>query len=110
MKKLLIVLFFTISVFISKADNTTIDSLINLTDDEKDGMHIYLCSFDLENNKLEYAGAINSMFHIKGKELVEIKGDKQPIGQFSNIKPFTTHKINLIKGDKIYLFSDGYAD
>ena len=50
------------------------------------------------------------MFHITGNNLQEIKGDKQPIGQFVDMKPFTLHKLNLIKGDKIYLFSDGYAD
>jgi serine phosphatase RsbU (regulator of sigma subunit)/tetratricopeptide (TPR) repeat protein len=82
----------------------------NKEEDVKDGMDISLCSFDIENNKLEFAGAINSMFYIRGNQLEEIKGDKQPIGQFVNIKPFTLHKLNLAKGDKIYLFSDGYAD
>ena len=82
----------------------------NKHEDVKDGMDISLCSFDIENNKLEYAGAINSMFYITENKLKEIKGDKQPIGQFTDIKPFTLHKFNLNKGDKIYLFSDGYAD
>jgi serine phosphatase RsbU (regulator of sigma subunit)/Tfp pilus assembly protein PilF len=82
----------------------------NKEEDVKDGMDISLCSFDIENNKLEFAGAINSMFYIRNNQLEEIKGDKQPIGQFVNIKPFTLHKLNLEKGDKIYLFSDGYAD
>ncbi len=82
----------------------------NKEEDVKDGMDISLCSFDIENNKLEYAGAINSMFYITDNNLKEIKGDKQPIGQFADIKPFTLHKINLSKGDKIYMFSDGYAD
>ena len=27
-----------------------------------------------------------------------------------NPKPFTTHKIELLKGDTIYIFTDGYAD
>ena len=81
-------------------------------DDEKvkDGMDISLCSFDMENNKLEYAGAINSMFYITENKLNEIKGDKQPIGHFANLKPFTLHKLSLSKGDKIYMFSDGYSD
>jgi serine phosphatase RsbU (regulator of sigma subunit)/tetratricopeptide (TPR) repeat protein len=76
----------------------------------KDGMDISLCSFDLENKKLEFAGAINSLFFIAGKELKEIKGDKQPIGYFSKMKPFTLHKVNIKTGDRIYMFSDGYAD
>ena len=83
---------------------------VNKQERVKDGMDISMCSFDLENNKLEYSGAMNSLFYISKNKLQEIKGDKQPIGQFTNIKPFTLHKIKLMKGDKIYLFSDGYAD
>jgi serine phosphatase RsbU (regulator of sigma subunit) len=83
---------------------------VNDKEDVKDGMDISLCSFDMKNNKLEFSGAINSIYHIKNDSLIEIKGDKQPIGQFQNLKPFTTHKIRLAKGDKIYMFSDGYAD
>jgi tetratricopeptide (TPR) repeat protein len=43
-------------------------------------------------------------------ELLEIKPDKQPIGKYSDQKPFTTHIIELQKGDTIYVFTDGYAD
>jgi tetratricopeptide (TPR) repeat protein len=43
-------------------------------------------------------------------ELLEIKADKQPIGKYAEPKPFTTHTIELKKGDTIYTFTDGYAD
>ena len=82
----------------------------NDKEDVKDGMDISLCSFDIENNKLEFAGAINTIYHIKNDRLIEIKEDKQPIGQFQNLQLFTNHKISLAKGGKIYMFSDGYAD
>ncbi|MBI4647430.1 MAG: SpoIIE family protein phosphatase [Bacteroidia bacterium] len=37
--------------------------------------------------------------------------DKQPIGYHSDKDaPFTQHEIQLLTGDTIYLFSDGYAD
>lgn len=42
--------------------------------------------------------------------LFEIKGDKQPIGSHFDSKPFTNHKVQLLKGDIVYLFSDGYHD
>lgn len=42
--------------------------------------------------------------------LKEIKPDKQPIGRYDNRKPFTTHEIQLNKGDTIYVFTDGFAD
>lgn len=77
-------------------------------EDVKDGMDIALCS--LEGNTLKYAGAHNPLWIIRNEEVIETKADKQPIGQFHQLTPFTTHTIELIKGDSIYIFSDGYVD
>ncbi|MDF1673935.1 MAG: tetratricopeptide repeat protein [Vicingaceae bacterium] len=74
----------------------------------KDGMDIALCS--LEENKLQYAGAHNPLWIIRDGKLFETKANKQPIGQFDNPEPYTTHTLELQKGDSIYIFSDGYAD
>ena len=74
----------------------------------KDGMDIALCS--LEGNKLQYAGAHNPLWIIRGGELLETKANKQPIGQFDNPEPYTTHTLELEQGDSLYIFSDGYAD
>ncbi len=44
-------------------------------------------------------------------ELVELKGDKMPIGYSDKMHlPFTLNEIKLNKGDIVYLFSDGYVD
>ena len=40
----------------------------------------------------------------------EFKPDKQPIGRFSDSKPFSTQHITLEKGNVLFLFSDGYTD
>ncbi|MCB0408993.1 MAG: SpoIIE family protein phosphatase, partial [Flavobacteriales bacterium] len=76
----------------------------------KDGMDIALCS--LKGNTLHYAGANNPLWIIRkgAEEIEEIKADKQPIGKYAEPTPYTTHKIELQKGDTIYIFSDGYAD
>lgn len=74
----------------------------------KDGMDIALCS--IEGNVLEYAGAHNPLWLIRNNEIIEFKADKQPIGRFEFKSNFKTHKINLEKGDAIYIFSDGYVD
>ena len=76
----------------------------------KDGMDIALCS--LEGNKLSYAGAHNPLWIIRSgkKEIEEIKANKQPIGQFDEQKPYTTHQLDLESGDSIYIFSDGIVD
>lgn len=76
----------------------------------KDGMDISLCCLDHKNKKLFWAGANNPLWLYRDNELIEFKADKQPIGKYAVPSPFTTHEINLIEGDCIYLFSDGFAD
>jgi len=44
------------------------------------------------------------------KFFYEIKPDKMPIGIYDNMSRFTTHDLQLKKGDQLYMFSDGYAD
>jgi serine phosphatase RsbU (regulator of sigma subunit) len=85
----------------------------------KDGMDISLlkiCSVSnsIANNNitLQWSGANNPLWIIRknSKILEEIKADKQPVGKFSERKNFTSHDIVLEKGDRLYLFTDGYAD
>ena len=80
-------------------------------DGTKDGIDMALCIIDFENLKLEFAGANNPLILIRNKEILEIKGDKMPIGiHIKEKSSFTNHFINLQKKDKIYLYSDGYID
>jgi serine phosphatase RsbU (regulator of sigma subunit) len=78
--------------------------------DVKDGMDISLCSYDKETLMLEFAGANNECIIIRENEMIELKPDKQPIGQYINPKPFTNHSFQLEKGDCVYLFTDGFVD
>lgn len=74
----------------------------------KDGMDIALCSID--GMELQFAGANNPLWILRNNEILETKANKQPIGQFDNPEPYTTHTISLESGDLIYIFSDGYVD
>lgn len=76
----------------------------------KDGMDVSLCRLNLKTLELEWAGANNALNLIRNGVFQEIKADKQPIGYHAEMKPFTNHKIQLQKGDCIYIYSDGYAD
>jgi serine phosphatase RsbU (regulator of sigma subunit) len=81
----------------------------------KDGMDIALCSIDRESGLVEFAGANNPLWILKGnstntEDVIEIKGDKQPVGAYEHRKPFTNHSVQLDKGDALYLFTDGFAD
>jgi serine phosphatase RsbU (regulator of sigma subunit)/CHASE3 domain sensor protein len=75
-----------------------------------DGMDIALCSIDTLTKEVQYAGANNSLYIVKNKVLQEIKADKQPVGRFSNYRPFTNHIVDIAEGDRIFLFTDGLAD
>jgi serine phosphatase RsbU (regulator of sigma subunit) len=77
-------------------------------DEVKDGMDIALCS--IEDMTLKYAGAHNPLWIIRKGEVLETKADKQPIGKFDKLLPYTTHAFDLEKGDRIYIFSDGFVD
>jgi tetratricopeptide (TPR) repeat protein len=83
----------------------------NKSEDEiKDGMDISLCNYHVGSKILEYAGANNPLWIIRNNELIEIKANKQSIGNSENVKPFTNHSIQLLSGDCVYLSSDGYGD
>ena len=76
----------------------------------QDGMDISLCCINAKTKALQWSGAYNSLLYIQNGEMHEVPADKQPIGKIDNPRPFTTHKLNLLKGDILYLFTDGYAD
>jgi len=89
-----------------------IDEFEKSEEDVNDGMDIALCSLQqmAGGYQLKYAGANNALWIIRDGELLETKGNKQPIGKFHNPHPFTTHTMELQKGDTIYIFTDGYVD
>lgn len=78
----------------------------------KDGMDIAICSLDYKTLELEYAGAFNPLYLLRNEEIIQVKGNKFPIGSFVDEEPsnFTNNKIQLETGDQIYIFSDGYPD
>jgi serine phosphatase RsbU (regulator of sigma subunit) len=78
----------------------------------KHGMDISLISIDKTNNRLQYAGAHNSLYVVRDSQLIELKADKMGIGTAARLKSnqFTNQILELQKGDMIYLFTDGFPD
>jgi serine phosphatase RsbU (regulator of sigma subunit)/HAMP domain-containing protein len=78
----------------------------------KDGMDLTICSIDYETGILEFAGAFNPLFHIRGTKLTETKVDKMSIGSFvaDDLNKYQNHSIQLNKGDTLYITTDGYCD
>ena len=70
-----------------------------------------LCSYDPVRMVLEYAGANCPLYLVRNGEVLQFAPDKNAIGSFElNGVAFTDHRIQLRRGDVVYIFSDGYAD
>ncbi len=78
----------------------------------KDGMDMALIVLDLKNKKAEFAGANNPLVMVRDNKIIRYRGDRFPIGAFDGSQPqsFANNPIDLLEGDCLYLFSDGYAD
>ncbi len=79
----------------------------------RDGMDIALCSIDLKNKVVNYAGANRPLWIIKKNTICieEIKATKCAIGGLTKSdQHFETHTIQLEDGDTFYIFTDGYSD
>tara|TARA_B100001287_G_scaffold275789_1_gene284447 strand:+ start:4330 stop:6153 length:1824 start_codon:yes stop_codon:yes gene_type:complete len=80
-------------------------------DSVRDGMDITICALNRKEMKLRFAGAYNPLYLIRDNELEIIKTSKFAIGSFKpGEQNFETFEIDIKKGDKIYIFSDGYPD
>ena len=76
-----------------------------------DGMDAVLCRFDLTKLKLHYTAANNKIIVIRDNKIIELKGDKMPIGSSpKENESFTSHEFSLQKDDMLYLFTDGFPD
>jgi ligand-binding sensor domain-containing protein/serine phosphatase RsbU (regulator of sigma subunit) len=82
----------------------------------RDGMDISLCQIAYMNNgkiRVRYSGANRPIWIISnlGREINEIKHNKTAIGGFTAFDYFyEEQELYLEKGDKIYMFTDGYCD
>ena len=92
------------------AELVVIDFSKDENENVQDGMDASLCALNTETGALQWAGANNPLWIIRNGELLETKANKQPIGKYENMQPFTNHNFATQKGDTIYLITDGYAD
>ncbi len=77
-----------------------------------DGMDVAVCRYRISKNEITFSGAKRPLYLFKKGELIEIKGNKCPIGSFGHElnKRFSEHKIAVNQGDTLYMFSDGLQD
>ncbi len=79
----------------------------------KDGMDMALAIIDDQTLELNFAGAYNPLWIVRNGELIELKANRFPIGAYIRAGrefKFDDHTFQLKKQDRLYMFSDGYAD
>lgn len=86
----------------------------NYGDERKlyDGMDIALCCVNNDSQQITYSGALRPLFHLSENQLVQVDGSRYPIGGLNLEKDrgYESKSLTFKKGDKLYLFTDGYAD
>lgn len=94
------------------------ENLLSFFTDEEgetlhDGMDLAFCTIDKKMRKLQYAGAFNPLYLVRDNSIIEYKGNRFSVGwngEDVETQTFTNHEIDLLPGDVIYIFTDGYAD
>jgi serine phosphatase RsbU (regulator of sigma subunit) len=78
--------------------------------ENKDGMDMVMCKYNRASRMLTYSMANNPLYHVRNGVLNRIKGEPMPVAIHEKMDPFRLGSIELLPGDRIYLFSDGYID
>ncbi len=81
-----------------------------INEEPKDGMDMGICVWDLETNDCNFSGAYNPMLMVRDGEMKVFNAVKSPVGIHMRELPFEDQHVTLQKGDRLYLFSDGYSD
>ncbi len=79
----------------------------------RDGMDLALIRINILTREILFSGANRPLWIIKkDNSFIEIRPDKLGIGGFQNTmeKQFSTKAVRVDSGDRLYIFTDGYAD
>ncbi len=115
---------------LDKATDLVIERFSKSDDQVKDGMDIGLSSVEFIEEgkaKVKFAGAHNHLWIVTKRKdlgveslitefeefdyvLHEIRASKQPVGLYFRREPFKTWEVELLQGERFYMYSDGFAD
>ncbi|MFO7863084.1 MAG: tetratricopeptide repeat protein [Salinivirgaceae bacterium] len=82
----------------------------SVRDGNSDGMDISLIMLNRETQELHFAGANNPLVVVRNNELMAYDGDRMPIGVHIHSDHFKNNEIKVQRGDKLYMYSDGFVD
>ena len=75
-----------------------------------DGLDISLVILNKESNEMDFAGANQSVVICCDDDMIQLKGDRMPVGAFVNEKSFSNTSVSLKSNSKVFMYTDGYAD
>jgi serine phosphatase RsbU (regulator of sigma subunit) len=100
--------------------------------EQKDGMDMSIAAINIDTNICLWAGANNPLYIVRNGEplkdvfddecgkckiltfetnhLIEVKGDKMPVAIHTVMDKYKNYEIQLLKGDRIFLITDGFSD
>ncbi len=78
--------------------------------EQKDGIDMALIIYDTQSRKLEFSGANNPIYIVRNGEMLEYKGNNMPVAYYEKMSDFTRYTIEMKKGDRVYMFTDGFPD
>lgn len=92
-----------------------VESLHQTQNDEsaQDGMDISVCCLDHDTNTLTMAGAMNAVYLLQDGEIKTLRASLRTIGGYvrkGKASTFNEEEVKVNKGDRIYMFSDGFMD
>lgn len=78
--------------------------------EQKDGFDGTLLCVNKTTGVVTYSAALNSPILISEKSMTELKCDRMPVGSGEKQEKFSLNTVNVKKGDRLYIYTDGYAD
>jgi serine phosphatase RsbU (regulator of sigma subunit) len=123
--------FTTTSQMVESLNQHVVESLDHGSTAVNDGMDLSFCELNHENNILRFTGANHSAYILRNNSVMDesildaqiqlkscndshslvcLIGTRRPIAHSVSQESFSQVSIKLVKGDRIVLFSDGYAD
>ena len=88
-------------------------TLIQQSDDimsMNDGMDMSIAIIENDNSSLRFAGANQALFIMRDAEIIKLKRNRMPIGNYVRETPFEGEDFALQKGDVLVFMSDGIKD
>lgn len=77
----------------------------------EDGMDLGVCVWDKDDRTITFSGANSNLYLVHDGALEVIKGEKAGVSASDfDMKNYTSHEVEILKGDTVYMSSDGYPD